>query len=203
MPPPAPLVPEGWKAEFDDRYQEWYYVNLHTGRSQWERPDRPAQPDGAAPPPKGPPPSYEATTRNRQDPDPRTRDRPDPYYYSSPRPASQSTYAPNRGEIPYGYPQPQYGYNGYGYNPAYPPQPAYPNQYPTAYQNGPDQAQAPRNQKQKKGMGKMGAAALGVGGGLLGGFLLGEGIEALEDDFDRPPPPGPDFDDFGGDFGPF
>lgn len=180
-----------------------YYVNLHTGRSQWERPDRPAQPDGAAPPPKGPPPSYEATTRNQQDPDPRTRDRPDPYYYSSPQPASQSTYTPNRGEIPYGYPQPQYGYNGYGYNPAYPPQPAYPNQYPTAYQNGPDQAQAPRNQKQKKGMGKMGAAALGVGGGLLGGFLLGEGIEALEDDFDRPPPPGPDFDDFGGDFGPF
>ncbi|GKZ24981.1 WW domain-containing protein wwm1 [Aspergillus brasiliensis] len=194
MPPPVPLVPEGWKAEFDDRYQEWYYVNLHTGRSQWERPDRPAQPDGAAPPP-----GYEASTRDRRDPDPRARDRPDTYY-ASPRPASQSQ---SVREASYGYPQPQYGYNGYGYNPAYPPQTAYPTQYPTAYQNGPYQAQAPPNQKQKKGMGKMGAAALGVGGGLLGGFLLGEGIEALEDDFAGPPPPGPDFGDFGGGFGPF
>ncbi|PYI24357.1 hypothetical protein BO99DRAFT_92091 [Aspergillus violaceofuscus CBS 115571] len=60
-PPPMPRVPEGWRPQFDDRYQEWYYVNLHTGQSQWERPERPAQPDGPAPPPNGPPPSYDAT----------------------------------------------------------------------------------------------------------------------------------------------
>ena len=26
MPPPPPRVPDGWKAEFDDRYQEWYII---------------------------------------------------------------------------------------------------------------------------------------------------------------------------------
>lgn len=33
-----PRVPEGWKAEWDSRYESWYYVNIETGRSQWDKP---------------------------------------------------------------------------------------------------------------------------------------------------------------------
>lgn len=32
-------VPEGWKAEWDSQYKDWYYVDIWTGRSQWTRPD--------------------------------------------------------------------------------------------------------------------------------------------------------------------
>lgn len=34
--PPPP--PEGWRQEFDRQTQRWYYINLSTGRSQWEPP---------------------------------------------------------------------------------------------------------------------------------------------------------------------
>ena len=102
----------------------------------------------------------------------------------------------------YGYPQAGYGgypppqQAGYGY-PSYPAQGGY-------YA----QQQAP--QRRHNGMGTAGAAALGVGGGLLGGFLLADAVEDLGHDFDGPPPgdyggggfDGGDFggDDFGGDF---
>ncbi|KOS40241.1 hypothetical protein ACN38_g8880 [Penicillium nordicum] len=43
--PPPPSVPEGWKAQYDDRYHAWFYVDLATGKSQWDRPE--------APPPRG------------------------------------------------------------------------------------------------------------------------------------------------------
>lgn len=33
-----PILPRGWVAEWDNNYREWYYVNLSTGRSQWEKP---------------------------------------------------------------------------------------------------------------------------------------------------------------------
>ncbi|EEH02935.1 predicted protein [Histoplasma capsulatum G186AR] len=39
--PPPPRVPDGWVAQFDDKYKEWFYVNLKTGISQWERPPVP------------------------------------------------------------------------------------------------------------------------------------------------------------------
>lgn len=35
----APKVPDGWKAQFDDKYQTWFYVNLNSGKSQWEAPE--------------------------------------------------------------------------------------------------------------------------------------------------------------------
>ncbi|KAI5293595.1 WW domain-containing protein wwm1, partial [Ascosphaera acerosa] len=50
--PPPPSVPSGWKAQFDERYKEWYYVDLSTGKSQWEKPP------GTTEQPQGPPPSY-------------------------------------------------------------------------------------------------------------------------------------------------
>lgn len=57
--PPPPKVPEGWKAQWNDQYHEWFYVNIYTKQSQWEKPTEPIYPpsDAGAPPP-GPPPSY-------------------------------------------------------------------------------------------------------------------------------------------------
>lgn len=57
--PPPPSAPDGWKPQFDDRYKQWYFVNLHTGKSQWEPPTGPALPNEQHAPPRGPPPSYE------------------------------------------------------------------------------------------------------------------------------------------------
>ncbi|KAI8931061.1 hypothetical protein NX059_012072 [Plenodomus lindquistii] len=43
VPPPHPpqqctTAPPGWKQAFDTRNQRWYYIDLATGRSQWEPP---------------------------------------------------------------------------------------------------------------------------------------------------------------------
>ncbi|ROW06450.1 hypothetical protein VMCG_04328 [Cytospora schulzeri] len=56
--PPPPRVPEGWVARWNAQYQEWFYVNTYTKKSQWEKPTEPARPpmDDGAPP--GPPPAY-------------------------------------------------------------------------------------------------------------------------------------------------
>ncbi|KFX90576.1 hypothetical protein O988_08126, partial [Pseudogymnoascus sp. VKM F-3808] len=36
--PPPPKVPEGWKAQWNEQYKEWFYVNLYTKKSQWDKP---------------------------------------------------------------------------------------------------------------------------------------------------------------------
>ncbi|MCJ1254859.1 hypothetical protein MMC24_002675 [Lignoscripta atroalba] len=54
--PPPPVVPEGWKALWNDQYKEWFFVNTYTKQSTWERPTAPVYPDGGAP--HGLPPSY-------------------------------------------------------------------------------------------------------------------------------------------------
>ncbi|KAF2397216.1 hypothetical protein EJ06DRAFT_533404 [Trichodelitschia bisporula] len=59
--PPPPKVPEGWKAVWNDQYKEWFYVNIYTRKSQWDRPTEPIYPPGESAsdvPPGGPPPSY-------------------------------------------------------------------------------------------------------------------------------------------------
>lgn len=48
--PPPPWVPEGWKAVWNDQYQEYFYVNLHTKQSTWEKPTEPASAGGDMPP---------------------------------------------------------------------------------------------------------------------------------------------------------
>ncbi|KAM0199964.1 hypothetical protein ACHAPA_001156 [Fusarium lateritium] len=57
-PPKAPEVPAGWAVRWNDQYKEWFYVNVYTKQSQWEKPTVPVFPadDGA---PGGPPPGYE------------------------------------------------------------------------------------------------------------------------------------------------
>ncbi|KAJ5149301.1 hypothetical protein N7448_000879 [Penicillium atrosanguineum] len=58
--PPPPSVPEGWKAQYDERYQTWFYVNIATGKSQWDPPQAPT-PSADGPAPSEPPPSYNQT----------------------------------------------------------------------------------------------------------------------------------------------
>ncbi|RMZ90849.1 hypothetical protein DV736_g1936, partial [Chaetothyriales sp. CBS 134916] len=55
--PPPPKVPAGWKAVWNDQYKEWFYVNLHTKESTWDKPTTPA-PHGDDGAPSGPPPGY-------------------------------------------------------------------------------------------------------------------------------------------------
>jgi hypothetical protein len=57
--PPPSKVPEGWVARWDEKYKEWFYVNLHTKKSQWNKPTEPARPAEETGP-DGPPPSYMA-----------------------------------------------------------------------------------------------------------------------------------------------
>ncbi|KAK6226369.1 hypothetical protein QIS74_02416 [Colletotrichum tabaci] len=60
-PPKAPEVPPGWIARWNDQYKEWFYVNLHTKQSQWDKPTEPAVPPPPPPAddqPGGPPPGY-------------------------------------------------------------------------------------------------------------------------------------------------
>ncbi|KAG5788821.1 hypothetical protein H9Q69_012109 [Fusarium xylarioides] len=57
-PPKAPEVPAGWAVRWNDQYKEWFYVNIYTKQSQWEKPTAPVFPaDDAAP--GGPPPGYD------------------------------------------------------------------------------------------------------------------------------------------------
>jgi hypothetical protein len=37
-PSQGPLPQQGWRQEFDCQTQRWYYINLSTGRSQWDPP---------------------------------------------------------------------------------------------------------------------------------------------------------------------
>jgi len=57
--PPPPKVPEGWKAVWNSEYKEWFFVNIYTKKSQWDRPTEPIYPsDHDGGPPPGPPPGY-------------------------------------------------------------------------------------------------------------------------------------------------
>ncbi|KHN98226.1 WW/Rsp5/WWP domain protein [Metarhizium album ARSEF 1941] len=57
-PPKAPEVPAGWVARWNEQYKEWFYVNVYTKKSQWEKPTAPVFPVGENMP-DDPPPGYE------------------------------------------------------------------------------------------------------------------------------------------------
>lgn len=112
-----------------------------------------------------------------------------------------------------GYPQqggqygggPQYGgYPQQGYGGGYPQQGygGYPQQgygQPMGYGQQPMMGGYGQPARKKPGMGAGGAAALGVGGGLLGGMLLMDGIDHMEDNaYDQGYDNGADMDDGGG-----
>ncbi|KAI9742460.1 MAG: hypothetical protein M1818_003994 [Claussenomyces sp. TS43310] len=89
--PPPPRVPEGWKAQWNDQYKEWFYVNIYTKQSQWERPTEPVyrapSPRGS---PAGPPPGY-AGGRDTQPTDYKTN----PYTASDARGPSMGSGSPS------------------------------------------------------------------------------------------------------------
>lgn len=58
-PPPAPEVPDGWTARWNDQYKQWFYVNVYTKKSQWEKPTSPVYPPNEGSGPSDPPPGYE------------------------------------------------------------------------------------------------------------------------------------------------
>jgi len=49
--PPPPKVPEGWKAIWNDQYKEWFYANIYTKQTQWDKPTSPVYPPGGEAPP--------------------------------------------------------------------------------------------------------------------------------------------------------
>lgn len=61
--PPPPKVPEGWKAVWNEQYSEYFYVNLYTKQSQWEKPTEPVYPSSEAPPQGPPPPRTDNSSR--------------------------------------------------------------------------------------------------------------------------------------------
>lgn len=56
--PPPPELPEGWKAVWDTRYERWFFANIYTGATTWEKPTHPVYPPGSPAPPVGGPPGY-------------------------------------------------------------------------------------------------------------------------------------------------
>lgn len=219
--PPPPKVPAGYKAVYNHEYKEWFYVNVYTKKSTWEKPTEPVYPQDEDAPP-GPPPGYSGAGVDRNPTDYKSN----PYnhsaasssniesdaalaqrlqaeedaragtrnaqqdYQSTPMSGSSQELPPrdqkkgllgkifggksssSRPQQAYGqqaYGQPAYGQQAYG-QPAYGQQPYYPQQsYPQQY------AQQGYGQPQRRtggGMGTMGGAALGLGGGLIGGMLL-------------------------------
>ncbi|KAI3403999.2 RCF2 [Candida oxycetoniae] len=211
-PNKPPNVPDGWLAKFDEKYSTWFYVDLATKKSQWEAPKGTKFDTGDVA--DVPPPAYSpkennskvnSTTSNQSNRGAFNRhQQPQP----QPQPNYGGGYPPQPGYG--GYPPPQPGYGGYppqtGYG-GYPPPGGY---YPPQGYGGYPPPQAVQQQPRRSGLGA-GSMAMGVGGGLLGGMLLGNAINGWEDHermegyqdgyqdgFDQ----GGDFDggDFGGDF---
>ncbi|KAI9651162.1 WW domain-containing protein wwm1 [Ciborinia camelliae] len=61
--PPPPKVPTGYKAVWNAEYKEWFYVNIYTKKSTWDKPTEPVYPsDDSAP--AGPPPGYSGGPSN-------------------------------------------------------------------------------------------------------------------------------------------
>lgn len=67
-PPPtaSPQVPEGYKAQWNEQYKEWFYVNIYTKKSQWEKPKEPAYPENELPP-QCPPPGYSSEKKEQNE----------------------------------------------------------------------------------------------------------------------------------------
>uniref|UniRef100_A0A060T3X5 ARAD1A19712p n=1 Tax=Blastobotrys adeninivorans TaxID=409370 RepID=A0A060T3X5_BLAAD len=181
-PPQPPQVPQGWLAKFDENYKTFYYVDLSTGKSQWEKPPGTQE----AGPPQGPPPSYNQSHQPAGAGD--HRGAPGGY----PPQQGYGGYPPQGG---YGGYPPQGGYGGYppqGYGGGYPPQGygGYPPQQPQVMQ------QQPGRSRKNGMMGGMGGMALGAGAGLLGGAMLAnafDGPDVVENNYYG--------DDYGGDMG--
>ncbi|KAK4683434.1 hypothetical protein P7C73_g6831, partial [Tremellales sp. Uapishka_1] len=196
--PDSRPLPDGWTQQFNPDHKTWFYVNKNAPggpKSQWTHP---ADDQPYAPPP-GPPPGAPSRGGNGggersyspQQPQSYSPQQQQPTYGQQQAYNAQPSYQPQQqysqqqpqqkglgglfskltgkmgGSQQYGggYPQQQQQYGGGGY-----PQQQQYGGYPQQQQYA---QQAPR----RSGLGTGGAAALGVGGGLLGGMLLMDAVE--------------------------
>ncbi|RPA97722.1 hypothetical protein L873DRAFT_1790857 [Choiromyces venosus 120613-1] len=236
--PPPPKVPVGWTVRWDDRYQRWYYVNLPTKRSQWEKPEgtieAPESESSSRPASRqDQPPAYQQLINTTSSPTPSTgSDKPPAIQLPPPLPhqGSASNYyesfpSPHvRVETPAGdqtqhkshkgltsklagflrshsnptAPSPQHFPQQFYARPQPPVQQQYYSNHLSPGYTMPCGATGGSRRPGGGGMGLVGAAALGVGGGLPGGMVLGQ---AFDDDYQDGFEDGADFGaDFGGDF---
>lgn len=160
-----PKVPEGWKAEYDSNYEEWYYVNLSTGDSQWVAPvgtiiAGEAQEDQrAAPPAEQHPVERVIQSRETQ---PREIEKQN-YDQPQSQPVRKNYDQPQSQPPKKNYDQPHYnqGYNQ-EYNQGY-------NQGYQGYQGQGNQEQGFEEPKKKSSAVKV---ALGAGAGIVGALAL-------------------------------
>lgn len=244
-------MPAGWKAVWNDQYKEWFYVNIYTKKSQWDKPTEPIYPpEGEDEPPDGPPP-YDPSKAQSVRPEKRTLGSNNPFHGSGSSPNTESdeelarrlqaeedarggSSSGSRGEADsyYGRPGGDSSQGGYAspsgdndlpprpqeqkrgllgkllgknktggsqqqqYYSQRPPQQQYYPQGPPpgagyGYGQPPGGYYPPPGgpgyggygpgyggygQPQRQGMGAGSAAALGLGGGLLGGMLIGDAL---------------------------
>ncbi|KAI5787157.1 hypothetical protein EDC01DRAFT_660767 [Geopyxis carbonaria] len=224
--PPPPKVPSGWVARWNERYGQFFYVNLTTKQSQWEVPEFSRT---ASPIPEKPP-SYQSSAAASPQPPRGRSENPADYLYQQQEAVAhqQNQQTSNMLEVPdqqqanrsrssslgsklskfikshspaprpqYYTPPPSHYYGVAHPQQMYGPPPPQPMVYGgSGYGGG----------RRKPGMGGMAAGAgLGLGGGLLGGMLIGDMMNdheqnAYQDGFED----GADYgggDDFGGDMG--
>ncbi|KAL2163181.1 hypothetical protein VTH06DRAFT_5237, partial [Thermothelomyces fergusii] len=160
--PPAdkPPIPSGWKPCWDDHYQRWFYVEEHSGRSQWEAP------------------GYEQSYRPPPENDNRGHDIPGASHgYGAPPAGYDTHHTPSvpgaEGQSPYGQAtygqapdgQAPYGQAPYGQNP-YGPGP-YGGEHVSPQPEYEDHRGSHKEKKSHSGM------LLGAAGGLAVGAVAG------------------------------
>ncbi|PWW74832.1 hypothetical protein C7212DRAFT_297987 [Tuber magnatum] len=174
--PPPPVVPKGWVAQYDPTYQRFYYVNLATQRSQWEKPpgtvDAPTA--GAA--------SNEDSLAHHQD-------APPPVLVSQISPPKETTsrvdfcnqqMAGEGQQKKTGFASQISSFFKHGSSGSEPHQQNQPLVYYPPQTAQPLAVYVP--QQRPSGMGTIGSVALGVGGGLLAGMALENAISGHADE---------------------
>ncbi|KAI5841895.1 hypothetical protein DFP73DRAFT_115843 [Morchella snyderi] len=202
--PPPPIMPEGWVARFDERYQRFYYVNTYTKQSQWEKPPGTIDPPAPGPSPTDfdRPPAYNSESSRREDrpvtPTPQQK------YESLLPPQTQQQQQqylqPPRLQISTsGSSSPSRGLSGRlsSFLKSHAAKSPRPQQQQYYYQQQQRPVYYGGGGQRRPGMGAGGAVALGVGGGLLGGMLLADAMDNHQ--YDQGFEDGQDYD--GGDFG--
>lgn len=223
--PPPPEVPPGWIARWDPRYQTFFYVNLATKQSQWDKPpgtiDRPGSSSSSAGDyyDSRPPPYSSSSTPNLRSTD-HSSHNPQPQY---------SSLIPPDNHLPAHQPAPRVTTPDHSSSskrhgltakigkfldsraaaaaarPRYPMYAQSHYGYPGrpmygGYGGGMYGNPMMMGGHRRGGLGAGGGAALGLGGGLLGGMML---ADAMDNDYQDGFQDGANFgDDYGGgDFG--
>ncbi|KAF8468312.1 hypothetical protein BDZ91DRAFT_722417 [Kalaharituber pfeilii] len=223
MGPPPPQLPPGWIARWDPRYSTFYFVDLSTKQSQWEKPSIPSSPSLGVQADTRPLP-YSASKSTSAVPQSSSRKPQSQLYSSLVSPSTNQQYpahiSQNSGTESSASPSPQpsekrgsFTAKLHRFFSSHVPSPrphsshysptsthGLPLQLQPYYGSGGFYSVPPPTMlypppSRRAGMGAGGAAALGAGGGLLGGMLL---ADALDNDYVEGFADGADY---GGDYG--